>query len=96
MIFRCGSGTAQACAIVSGAAALVLEKYPHYTPAEVKQHLIDEATDGVINMKSLRFMDGDKGTNKLLHVGNRKYIITLNMDVINNVDMCIVVKVYFK
>ena len=86
MIFRRGSGTGQACAIVSGAAALVLEKYPHYTPAEVKQHLIDEATDGVINMESLRLMDRDKSTNKLLHVGNRKYIITLNMHVISNYD----------
>ena len=82
MLFRSGSGTAQACAIVSGAAALVLEKYPHYTPAEVKQYLIDEATNGIINMESLRFMDGDKGTNKLLYVGNRKCTITSNMDLI--------------
>ena len=74
MIFRRGSGTGQACAIVSGAAALVLEKYPHYTPAEVKQCLIDEATDGVINMESLSLMDGDEGANKLLYVGHRKYI----------------------
>ena len=75
-LFRSGSGTAQSCAIVTGAAALVLEKYPHYTPAEVKQYLIDQATDGVINMESLRFIRGDKGTNKLLYVGNRKYTIT--------------------
>ena len=71
-MFRRGSGTAQACAIVTGAAALVLEKYPHYTPAEVKQHLINSATDGVINMESLRFIEGDRGTNKLLYVGNCK------------------------
>ena len=76
ILFRSGTGTAQACAIVTGAVALVLEKYPHYTPAEVKQYLIDQATDGVINMESLRFIGGDKGTNKLLYVGNCKYTIT--------------------
>ena len=72
-MYRTGSGTAQACAIVTGAAALVLEKYPHYTPAEVKQHLIDQATNDVINMDRLT---GDKGTNKLLYVGNGKHNYT--------------------
>ena len=57
---------------MSGAAALVLEKYPHYSPAEVKKYLIDEATDDAIDMKSL---PGGKGTNKLLYVGNGKYNI---------------------
>ena len=75
-VYRKTTGTAQACAIVAGAAALVLEKYPHYTPAEVKQYLIDEATNNAINMNALRFILGDKGTNKLLYVGNGKYIAT--------------------
>ena len=59
---------------MAGAAALVLEKYPHYTPAEVKQHLINEATNDAINMDVLKLMRfaGDKGTNKLLYVGNGK------------------------
>ena len=74
LLFRRGSGTAQACAIVTGAAALVLEKYPHYTPAEVKQHLIDQATNDAINMRSLRFRERKKSTNKLLYVGTRKHI----------------------
>ena len=73
-LYRTGSGTAQACAIVTGAAALVLEKYPHYTPAEVKQYLIDKATNDVINMDAIRLKPGDKGTNKLLYVGNSKYL----------------------
>ena len=68
-MLRRTAGTARACAIVAGAAALVLEKYPRYTPAEVKQYLIDEATNDVINMNALRFLRGDKGTNKLLYVG---------------------------
>ena len=78
LLFRRGRGTHAACAIAAGAAALVLEKYPRYTPAEVKQHLINSATDGVINMESLRFIEGNKGPNKLLYVGNRKHTIRLN------------------
>jgi serine protease AprX len=38
-----GSGTSQAAAIVSGAAALVLEKYPSATPNQVKQLLTSTA-----------------------------------------------------
>ena len=75
-LFRRGfrSGTDQACAIVAGAAALVLEKYPHYTPAEVKQYLIDQATNDAINMRSLRVRERKKSINKLLYVGNCKHI----------------------
>ena len=69
-VYRTSSGTAEACSIVAGAAALVLEEHPDYTPAQVKQFLIDNATDGAINMDALTFMQGDKGTNKLLYVGN--------------------------
>ena len=36
-----GSGTSQSAAIVSGAAALVLEKYPNATPDQVKALLSD-------------------------------------------------------
>ena len=67
---RTSSGTAVACSIVAGAAALVLEEHPDYTPDQVKQFLIDNATDGAINMDALRHVQGDKGTNKLLYVGN--------------------------
>ena len=63
-------GTAEACSIVAGAAALVLEEHPDYTPDQVKRFLIYTATDGAINMDALRHVQGDKGTNKLLYVGN--------------------------
>ena len=56
--------------MVAGAAALVLEKHPRYSPAEVKQYLIDKATDGVINMDSV---SGDRGANKLLYIGKGAY-----------------------
>ena len=39
-----GSGTSQAAAVVSGAAAIILEKYPHYTPDQVKALLMQTAT----------------------------------------------------
>jgi serine protease AprX len=38
-----GSGTSQAAAIISGAAALVLQKYPYATPDQVKQLLTTTA-----------------------------------------------------
>ncbi|HVF05515.1 MAG TPA: S8 family serine peptidase [Frankiaceae bacterium] len=57
-----GSGTSQAAAVVSGAAALLLQRYPNLTPDQVKAHLMGTATAfsgstqrqrgaGVINMK---------------------------------------------
>jgi serine protease AprX len=39
-----GSGTSQAAAVVSGAAALVLSEYPGLTPDQVKALLVSEAT----------------------------------------------------
>lgn len=54
------NGTALACGIVAGAAALVLEQNPDLSPADVKQYLIKNAT-GVLN-----------GTKKLIYVGKSK------------------------
>jgi serine protease AprX len=39
-----GSGTSQAAAVVSGAAALLLQRYPGLTPPQMKQLLYDTAT----------------------------------------------------
>ena len=39
-----GSGTSQAAAIASGAAALILQKYPGLSPGEVKQFIVGDAT----------------------------------------------------
>ena len=52
-----GSGTSESAAIVSGAAALVLQKYPDATPDQVKQLLMDSAT--TINAKSQAQGDGE-------------------------------------
>ena len=75
--------TAQACAIVAGAAAIALEKYPDYSPAKVKQHLVNESTDGMLDMDAMTSIQGDKGANKLLYVGNGMCISALvNLHVI--------------
>ena len=53
-----------------------MEKYPHFTPAQVKQYLIDEATDGVIDMSVIR---EDKGANKLLYVGKNGTHVVMHL-----------------
>ncbi len=52
-----GSGTSESAALVSGAAALVLQKYPNATPDQVKQLLMASAT--TINAKSQAQGDGE-------------------------------------
>ena len=52
-----GSGTSQAAAIISGAAALVLQKYPSATPDQVKQLLT--TTGYPISGKSQAIGDGE-------------------------------------
>ena len=42
--FLKGSGTSQAAAVVSGAAAVLLQRYPNLTPDQVKAHLTATAT----------------------------------------------------
>ena len=66
------SGTHAACGIVAGAAALVLEKFKDYTPAEVKQHLLNEATNGAVEIPKMFDMLYDTNVNKFLYVGADK------------------------
>ena len=60
--------TKEACGIAAGAAALVLEKLPNYTPKQVK--LVNEATDGAINMLQLFPKRRAETPNKLLYIGS--------------------------
>ena len=72
-----GSGTSQSAAVVSGAAALILEQRPHLTPDQVKRLLkrsarnIDGASDlcqgkGTLNMRRALWAD-DPGTRRQPH-----------------------------
>jgi len=43
-----------ACPMVAGAVALLLQRFPSYTPAQIKRQLLEEATQGAINMRTYR------------------------------------------
>ncbi|XP_072033030.1 aqualysin-1-like [Amphiura filiformis] len=43
------SGTSMACPHVSGAAARMIGEHPNFTPAEVDEHLKEDATQGAVN-----------------------------------------------
>jgi len=55
-LFR-GSGTSQAAAVTSGAAALLLQAYPRLTPDQVKAALVSTATE----LKNVDPIDGGAG-----------------------------------
>jgi len=59
-------GTTSSGGIVAGAAALVLEKFPHYTPQQVKEYLIDQSTPGVVQTISRHIK---VKPNKFLYIG---------------------------
>ncbi|WP_199443601.1 S8 family peptidase [Umezawaea beigongshangensis] len=59
------NGTSMAAPHVTGAAALVLSKYPDATPAEVTDILLGRATSGALDAATL----GEGSPDRLLHVG---------------------------
>ncbi|HEY0697409.1 MAG TPA: S8 family peptidase [Micromonospora sp.] len=58
------SGTSRATPHVAGAAALVLAASPTYTPQQVRDKLVNDATNGLVTNP------GTGSPNKLLYVGN--------------------------
>ena len=48
------SGTSMACPTVAGVVATLLQRFPNYTPRQIRDQLIRESTPGVVNMKTYR------------------------------------------
>jgi serine protease AprX len=63
-LFR-GSGTSEAAAFVSGAAALVIQQHPAITPASLKRLFLQNAT-GLIGFSSLRQGSGEVDLSRML------------------------------
>jgi hypothetical protein len=65
------SGTSMATPLVSGMVALLLQKYPSYTPVQIKAKLLELSTKNMLNFSALP-MDTDeeakKTPNRLLYV----------------------------
>jgi len=66
-----------ACPTVAGAVALLLQRFPSYTPAQIKEQLRNEATQNAINMVTFRgsFLPTiirAETTNRLLYTGRSR------------------------
>ena len=64
------SGTSMAAPHVAGAAALVLERHPNFNHHQVKQYLLEHATQGVISGTAGAGDTAERSANKLLYVGD--------------------------
>ena len=70
------SGTSMAAPIVCGVAAIHLSQEPLFTPAELKQKLIDESIKNVINYTGMPNNYKQLTPNRLLHVPGKCYCIS--------------------
>ena len=77
------SGTSMACPMVAGAVALLLQRFPSYTPAQIKKQLLAEATQNAVN---LRTHQGnplphavDQTANRLIYTGRSRHCGELNV-----------------
>ena len=66
-----------ACPTVAGAVALLLQRFPSYTPAQIKRQLQEEATQGAVNLITYRgnFLPTTiqtTTTNRLLYTGRSR------------------------
>ena len=77
------SGTSMACPMTAGAVALLLQRFPSYTPAQIKEQLIAEATQNAINLRTYRgnFLPSavDRTANRLIYTGRSRQCGELNV-----------------
>ena len=43
-----------ACPTVAGVVATLLQRFPNYTPRQIRDQLIAESTPGIVNMRTYR------------------------------------------
>jgi hypothetical protein len=63
------SGTSQAVGLVSGVAAVYLSRSPFHTPSQLKQKIIDQSLEGVINLDAVPGNVRSATPNRLLNIG---------------------------
>ena len=48
------SGTSMACPTVAGVVATLLQRFPNYTPRQIRDQLIRDSIPNAVNMRSFR------------------------------------------
>ena len=70
------SGTSMACPMAAGAVALLLQRFPSYTPAQIKEQLLAEATQNAVNLRTYRGNPlpsaVDQTANRLIYTGKSR------------------------
>ena len=76
------------CPTVAGVVATYLQRYPNYTPRQIRDQLIADSTDGVVNMRTYRggalaSVVAQTTPNKFAYTGrcNNSEIVTVHIDV---------------
>ena len=74
------SGTSMATPIVSGVAAMLLQREPSLTPADLKAKLVSTATVGAIDFSDMPAQYKDITPNKLVYIPGTRYLLCISQD----------------